>query len=428
MPTPLLPGEKQAFIALASIAPFPGGAGEADRLQSVLNYYSDVYTAFMRQLDLFATNTQYLKQAISCFTDANLQAVGIFNNKQVTSPTMVNPVLLINSNYSFVDISENSPPSSPPFQPALTLLGNSYIGRLTVHAYTGISELYIGPGSTVDVADASQILGSPPISARINKIYLPYMRSNPSKLNAVTYESQIGQVIIEDGSYYGGIQSYDPKAICNEPVANVVVTETTKNGFLVSWTLPAIGSPPSSNSYLFINIFFRKSSSHPWIQVNQGIEYDGDYVGDTGFIFRCLDSDTFYDIKIQTVCQNGGRANVITTFQTVCCGAGTVMNQYLDDTIRVLIKTSPNPATTQTLRNGTVLPKEYPVGATITIPYLAGKYVFPDILIDNVNYQDFPFNDATGVFDATTTPLGAFIDGNVVSIGSSIPAQNSISE
>ena len=131
----------------------------------------------------------------------------------------------------------------------------------------------------------------------------------------VTYGSNIGQVVVAEGSYYGGILAYDPANPCYAAVTNLKVTDITYNSVLLSWTLP-VSSPPGSQPFLFINIFWRETNSSVWIPVTTS---DGEYVGETGFVFRNLDKDTLYDFMVQTVCPNGGLAESLIAAQTVCC-------------------------------------------------------------------------------------------------------------
>lgn len=393
MPTPIPSGEKSAVIALVNVV----NPVEAMRLATVLVNYEDVLTMIGRQLSTFIQRNNYLIQVMACFTDANLVSVGIYNRK--SGNNLTEPNAIINSNYAgIMTMSSNIG--------QLVILGNSFVNSVVLSSNVDVQYIYIGPGSTLNIADSSAS------GAIINKIILPFVRSTPSTLNTLKFGSTIGLVQVDAGSYYGGVANDDVTATCPDVVTSVVATENTNNSVLISWALPG--------SYLMINIFYKKANSNVWILATDS---DGDFDGDTGFVFRTLESDTFYSFRISTVCTNGGIANAEITTQTVCCGSGTVLTQYVDCEITANIKTSPNPANTQTLRNGTVIPLEYPVGATLTIPYLAdpAKYVFKTLVVDEANYQNFPFNVTTGVFNAAGTTLTTFIDGNVVTIRASIP-------
>lgn len=408
--------EKNAFLALVAVAPLPGGPSEVERLQTILITYADINTAIQRQQELFASNNSYLTQAMACFDDNQLQAVGIWNNKQQASPPLTNPVLIVNSNFTTVDLTA----TSPAIYVGLTLMGNTYIGRLNLSLGVILNELYIGPGCTIDVYAGAAYVSSPPVFSKTNTIWMPNIKNMPATLNAATYESQIGNIVIEPGSFYGGVMNNDPNLPCAQNVSNITATEQTKNAVLISWVLPILNSPLVSpaNNYLFLKVFYRLQNSNPWIEAT---EADGDWVGGTGFIFRNLQSDTFYDIKIQTQCQNGGIAKEQITIQTVCCGAGSSLPTFIDMQITADIVASVDPTQMQTLRNGDVIALQYPTGITLTIPLLVGvAYVYPDITVDNVVYQNFPYDKSTGTFNAAATPLNEFVATSVVSIKVSV--------
>ena len=269
MPTPLPSGEKTAFIDIVKAAPYPGGPGEADRLESILNNYEDIPMAIYRQLELFASNNSYLTRAIAVFDDAELQVIGVFNNKQSITP-LADPVLIINSQYTEVTLSPASPPAT------LGILGNSNIGKITLGLGTDLSQLYIGPKVVVDVFDSSASVASPPVNTVLQTLWLPFMKSTPSALKMAAYQSNINQIIIDEGSFFGGIQAYDPELPCPYPVTGITATEVTKNGVFVSWTAPA-------GDYLFIDTYYKKTNSSVWIKADEAA---GEFVNETGFVFR----------------------------------------------------------------------------------------------------------------------------------------------
>lgn len=408
MPTPLQPGEKPAFIKLVQAAPPPGGPAEAQRLESILNNYEDIFTCITRQLESFASNNAYLTQALACFDDTQLQLVGIWNNKTISSPPLSDPVLVVNSTFTD-DLILISPQPSPPVNQVLCILGNSAIYGVSLEENANLSELYIGPGVTVNQVDASQP------GALINIIWLPFLRSTASSLNSAVFGSHINDFLIDKGSYFGGFTNDNPEAVCDSVVTSMQATEITKNSILVSWT-------PPRDPYLFINTFYRKTNSDVWIAAT---EDDGDFVNDTGFIFRFLESDTWYDFRAAVTCNNGGISNTDITTQTVCCGAGTQLLLYKTCPITILISETPDsPPLGQTLCNGVSIDLHYPPGPTITIPYLAtvNCAVLLPFVLDNVPYQLMPFNKTTGTWDANGTPIGSFIDGNVITVNVSLPA------
>ena len=411
----ITPQDKQDFINLVRQAPYPGGPDEASRLEDILNTYDDVTTAICRELELFASNNAYLCKVMDTLNDANLLSVGIWYKKTDTSPPLTNPVMIINSTITYVEIDADiaSPPSSPPMgpqYPALTLLGSTRIKTLAIVAGVTLNELYIGPNATVDLLNSSAVtITSPPAASRVNKVYLPYLKSTASTLNKVAYNSQIGQVIVDLGSFYGGVEGYNPDTVCAEVVTNLSAIELTKTSAMLVWTPPA--------NYLFINTFYRKTGSNTWILAT---EVDGDFDGDSGFTFRHLEADTFYSFKISTVCTNGGIADVVVSAKTGCCGSGNAITLYTECQITVTIKDTPDTVQME-LCNGYEIDAEYPSGPTLTIPYLANRQVNKLVVVDNINYQNFPFDKPSGTFNAAATTLGSFVDGNIVTATTLLP-------
>jgi len=76
--------------------------------------------------------------------------------------------------------------------------------------------------------------------------------------------------------------------------------------------------------------------------------------------------------------------------------------------ITALIKTSPD-GSTYTLCNLQTIPAQYPIGNTLTLSNLIGKYV-TGIMTLNGNTVSIPYNAATGTFDNTAG--GGFNDGD----------------
>lgn len=418
----LPPAEKQAFLDIVSVAPYPGGPSEVERLQDILNTYDDVRTAIYRQLDQFASNNAYLINAISVFDDTELLAVGIWVNKTQSSPLITDPLLIINSTLGEVVLTNNNLPTSPPTSPAvpktLGILGPSYIDSIVLSPGVILSELYIGPGSTVDELDAALYESSPPAYSSVDTIWLPFIRSTPSSLKAVTYTSQVHQVMLDEGSYYGGIKGNNPDTPCADAVTNMLATEVTRNGVLISWTPPA--------QYLFITPFFRKTNSQVWILAT---EEDGEFVGDTGFVFRNLEIDTYYDFRASVTCSNGGIANTDITTKTVCCGAGTSLQLYRTCPILITITSTPaSPSIPIVLCNGTEIAPigSYPPGPTLTISELAGKDVVSLVpfVVDSLNVPGVSFDSDTATWDVSGTTLGVFVEDNEIEVNVVIPISN----
>jgi hypothetical protein len=75
------------------------------------------------------------------------------------------------------------------------------------------------------------------------------------------------------------------------------------------------------------------------------------------------------------------------------------------------------------LCNGTVIALEYAPGPTLVLPYLIGRGDDVDrtVIVDNVPYQNFPYDDSSGTFNAGGTSLLNFIATNVVTVSVNLP-------
>lgn len=303
-PTPIPSDEKNAFIALVRVAPYPGGETEALRLEQILINYSDIPTAIGRQLGLYGAANQYLSECMAVFNDNNLQAVGIYVNK-TDSPAagLTNPKMIINSTYTgTMTITAD--------QPGLTFLGNTSVKRVEVQDGVNLANMYLGPGATVDMFDSSGE-GYP---GKLERLWLVFANNNPSRLNSVAYGSVIGSVYVDPGSYYGGMDTSNPQNTCAIPVTQLTTTAITSNSVELTWTPPGSG-------YLFIYVAYKKTSTAVWQQAQPSDGGFQNFSGEAvGFVFNSLESDTYYDFKVSVRCNNGGIADAEVSAKTVCCG------------------------------------------------------------------------------------------------------------
>lgn len=396
MPTTIPSGEKNAFIAIVNAV----NPQEALRLATVMVFYEGIPEVIGRQQDAYAANLAYLTECMNTLNNTALLTAGVYYSQTTNTPA-VNPLIWINSTaLGNISITVNTP--------GLAIYGKSSVNAIVLAASVQLQHLYIAPGSTVDKLDSTAT------GAAVNNVYIDFARSTPGSLNVVRFGSTVGNIQVTPGGYYGGVEAVDPANVCNNPVTGMNAMEPTKNSVLIQWTPPASG-------FTTIDVFFRKSNSKPWILATQE---DGDFVDYTGFVFRNLETDTFYDFRASVVCNNGGISDMVITTQTVCCGANTQLGLYKFCQIVMLILASPNPANMQVLSNGVSIPKEYPVGTTITVPYLASvnSRIVSDMVIDNLPFQLMPYNSGTGTWDASGTSVLGFNDGSTVTVGMAIPA------
>lgn len=83
----------------------------------------------------------------------------------------------------------------------------------------------------------------------------------------------------------------------------------------------------------------------------------------------------------------------------------------------VVFKDTPNTALRQRLSNGIMAQLEFPTGATVTVPYLAGKYILKGQLL-NTYPAVLDYNDITGTM---TGPEGGFLNDDILIIDVNVP-------
>jgi hypothetical protein len=406
MPTPISPTDKSNFIDLVRVAPSPGGPQEAIRLQDIFNTYDDVIIAIGRQLSLYSGSNAYLIECMATLNDTDLKNVFIFNMK-IDDPSSgpSNPRLICNSTFTgTINITSNSD--------GLVILGNSSVSRVQLAANVNLANLYLGPGCTVDVLDASAS------GAFVSNIWLTFMNNTASSLNSVVFGSGIGAVHIDEGAYYGGQDPNDPQLPCAKAVTGLAASDITNNSVALSWT-------PAADGWLFLNLYYKKKDSSVWIQAGEAI--GGYFVtsgAPTGYTFGNLDPDTWYDFRVSVRCNNGGVAVTQISAQTVCC-ATNPLSMYKDCPITMTIQTPATPIGGQYLCNGIQIDTFYPPGTTVAIPYLASVNcaVLNPFIYNGVSYQNVPFDPYTGTWDVSgVSGIGSLSDGDVVSVNVSLPA------
>lgn len=82
----------------------------------------------------------------------------------------------------------------------------------------------------------------------------------------------------------------------------------------------------------------------------------------------------------------------------------------------IQFKTNPDAAKKQQLINGQFVQLEFPVGNTVTVPYLAGKYINKP---QSLNFQnvDLAYAKTTGTFTFGDSPDNGFQDGDQLIVG-----------
>jgi hypothetical protein len=289
MPTEIPIQEKFDFINVVKVM----NPVEASLLPELLNNYEDIPNILIRQLDLYSSFPQYLDTCMAVFaaSDSELIAVGIYVNKTEVE-SVVNPTVFVNSTTSGgVAITANST--------GLYLYGSSEIDSIIVSQLKSLLKLYIGGGAKVSMLDAT---GN---GALVNLINVKYQHNRVGELSMIKQGSNIAQLVVDRGAYFGGYGTEAPTNTCAYPVTDFVVENLQNNSLTLKWTLPS--------TWLYVNIYYRVTESGTWIAVDST---KGDYINDIGFVFKGLVANTSYDFRVIITCPNGGLSTPLETTQT----------------------------------------------------------------------------------------------------------------
>lgn len=293
MPTPIIAGEKTAFINLvATINPV-----EATWLNTNLTNYEDIPNAIYRQCgggvsDDFLSYPNYLEIAIAVFTDGSLVTVGIFNNKSTTNYT--NPLVLINTSLSgYIHYTANTGTT--------LILNNSVVPTILATSTFTLTNLIVGSGSTVSFVDTNS-------AAHITNVKIRCLRDNGGTISEIKSTANITNALVVDSCAVFGGYGIVAGGTCALNVTDLIASSISQNSITLNWTNPA--------NWLFNYVYFKKSTDTTYTLATDVV---GQFIGDTGFIFISLDSNTTYDLAVQIKCQNGVLGTYTIIHQQTTC-------------------------------------------------------------------------------------------------------------
>lgn len=285
MPTPIPQVYIDNFVAIATAVDKIAGL----RVSQTLVNYEDITTAIGRYLSYIEQNETLMTEFINCFPDQRyLNAVGIFVNQAYASmqtASYAGPNLYVACTFS-AGLTVASGAIS-----VWLANGTTITGGLLVPANISLPYLYLSSGSSLDFMDSSQS------GAVVGIITLNNAKTNPAIIRAIATGSTYNVLNATNGAVFGGQSANNPTSACAQPATGLQLNgPITHNTVPLSWTNPASG-------IIGVNIYYKKTLSPTWIQAQDS---DGDYVGNSGFVFRSLSPDTSYDFQVTTTCKNGG--------------------------------------------------------------------------------------------------------------------------
>ncbi len=278
MPTQIPPGEKAAFLDIINIR----NSNEVSTIDAFLVNYEDILLAINYLLIPFSSYPNYLKESLLVFTDSELVNVGILVDKDEVA-LVTNPVLLLNTTTTAGILIDTN-------QDTLYIFGDSNVDVLNIDSLIHLKSLLITSGAIVNLADASLQ------DSTINLINIKTYRNLGGNLNLIINNSGIGQVNVDEGSFFGGYGEINPALPCALPVTNLTATGMTPTSITIGWTLPT--------PYLFVNVYYRLFNDGNYLEPTSGI-----WSKDEGFTFTNLIPNTKYDFKVTITCKNGGTSD-----------------------------------------------------------------------------------------------------------------------
>ena len=289
MPTPIIAGEKTAFIALVNVV----SATEAAWITTNTINYEDIPTAIDRQ-DAFLAIPNYLDTCMAVFTNASLVAAKIYNGK-TDAGGYTNPIMLNNTTQSAGIVISTSFTTSK-----LRILGTSVVNEIkTSGANNGLNTLTIGPGAIV-----SKVETLLDVTDQISIINIRCLRETGGTLSTITQGSKIGNINKDYCATFGGFGvTISTGSPCALPVTNLITSAISNSSIGISWVNTA--------GWFLNTIYIRRTGTTTWTQAFDSLQDPvpalggGLYYSNDAFTFINLLPSTQYDIQVITTCTSG---------------------------------------------------------------------------------------------------------------------------
>lgn len=276
----------------------------------MLNSYNDVFKTLIFLTRTFACNTSLMDDYIACWADSELTSRGIYYNKTGTAPT--DAKYIAKCTYTTLTV---------------TIPAGGIINELVIIGST-ITNLIIDRGAEGIYIGVLNITGGTIITklSTINTAIVKTMRVNGcsnivSTVKTATSDSLIETIITTGGGYFGGYKCLDLSGTCADNVANLNFSKITSTSFVASWTNPS--------SHVRTIVYYRENNTGEWLNAddNNGDGITANYCtdGTVGYSFKGCKTETYYDVRIVNVCDNGQNSSGVTGTVFVTQPATTIV-------------------------------------------------------------------------------------------------------
>lgn len=338
--------------------------------------YADLVMVLISLLDRFECVPSFLTDLLSCIDGTELTTLKIYFN--VTSGTATDPTFIVNSAIGTATLTITTTDSRM----------GKYVGECVIAGSSVVDKFVLADG-TLGVLDVSggahlKVLETTG-TAIINTLRVSGCNSVVSTVDVAASSALIDNEVTFGGGYFGGYSCLNAEAACAHDVSGLATSKITFNSITINWT-------PASETIRTV-ILYRLNNYLAWIDVDAA--NISTPIGNriiNGFVFRGLESDTYYDFKVINVCANGIKSGgALITAKTLSIAGGSG-GSGSDGQRKVTYITTGS--------EGTTLPAIIPTG----LPHEeVNVYMEGALLIESTMIAaGYRYDDSTGDIDFTT--------------------------
>lgn len=255
----------------------------AERADVVLQNYANVPQFLFENSNAFDCNQPYMYTILDAIDPGELTTLNIYYNG--TSTPVNNPIFM--AKYTAANVVYNSGTDVE----EVAFMGST-IGKISVNTNTHIDAMTIGSASTVDVLETLD-------TSSIFYLRITSCNSYVATLGMLAEGSDVTNIKVDPGAYYGGEKCLEIIGTCADPVTAVTFSDVTARSITIAWTRPA-------NS-INVELSYRFKDANDWILITglEPLEFGNFFSDNNGYVFRDLRYNTYYEFKVVNICSDG---------------------------------------------------------------------------------------------------------------------------
>lgn len=257
-------------------------------IDAILTGYDKVYAMFVTLLKQYECYPQLMTDMMTAFDNASLIAQGIYVGG--VHGTITDGKIFVNATVTTATYAV--PPGD--LLAELIVAGSSVINSLYVIAGGTVGMLSVTDGARVKVIGTGE-------GAIIDILRVTGCNGLASTVETIDSTGTINQIKVDGDGFVGAISCLDPTLSCGDEVSDLTFNKVTAESLLLNWTAAA--------SSVRTVVYYRLNNTPVWLHagVDNGDGVKGNYAtdGTTGYSFRGLKIDTYYDFKVVNICSNG---------------------------------------------------------------------------------------------------------------------------